>query len=93
MQPLSESEQAAVDAELQAGRKLNAIKIFKDATGAGLAESKSAVEARDVLLRGTRPEQFAPVESSGGASGVIAVLLILTALIVIGFLALIAFRP
>lgn len=35
---------AEVMAELQAGRKINAIKIYRDLTGCGLAEAKAAVE-------------------------------------------------
>jgi ribosomal protein L7/L12 len=35
----------AVRAEVAAGNKISAIKVYKDATGAGLKESKEAVEA------------------------------------------------
>jgi ribosomal protein L7/L12 len=37
-------EHPRVVAELRAGRKITAIKEYRDATGAGLAEAKAAVE-------------------------------------------------
>ena len=39
-----ESPLPGVVAELEQGRKINAIKIYREQTGAGLAEAKAAVE-------------------------------------------------
>jgi hypothetical protein len=39
-----DNEHPRVVAELQAGRKIAAIKEYRDATGSGLAEAKAAVE-------------------------------------------------
>jgi hypothetical protein len=39
-----ESPMPGVVAELEQGRKINAIKIYREQTGAGLAEAKAAVE-------------------------------------------------
>jgi ribosomal protein L7/L12 len=40
-----ESSVPGVVAELEQGRKIQAIKIYREQTGAGLAEAKAAVEA------------------------------------------------
>lgn len=47
----------AVHAELAAGNKIAAIKLYKDSTGAGLKESKEAVEA---IAAGRAPAPIAP---------------------------------
>lgn len=46
-----------VMAEIQAGRKIAAIKIYREATGVGLAEAKDAVEA---IEAGRAPQDSAP---------------------------------
>lgn len=48
--PVGEDTQAQVRSLLQQGLKINAIKVYREATGATLAEAKSAVEAieRDI---------------------------------------------
>jgi ribosomal protein L7/L12 len=43
--PLSGDELAQVRAALAGGKKIDAIKLYREATGAGLAEAKQAVEA------------------------------------------------
>ena len=40
---------------LQAGRKIEAIKVYREATGAGLAEAKQAVERIEATIRWTPP--------------------------------------
>jgi ribosomal protein L7/L12 len=39
--------QSQVEAELRAGRKINAIKLYREATNLGLKEAKDAVEAME----------------------------------------------
>lgn len=48
-----------------AGRKIEAIKLHREATGLGLKESKEAVEQLETELRRTTPDRFsqAPVKS------------------------------
>ncbi len=55
-----------VRAALAARKKIEAIKIFREATGLGLKESKEAIEA---IQRGTTPATT-PGPSSGSRPGV-----------------------
>jgi ribosomal protein L7/L12 len=59
--------------ELQAGRKINAIKIYREAFGVGLKEAKDAVEAieagQPVVVAGFKHQlQYSRVEGSTGAA-------------------------
>ncbi|MBV1690073.1 ribosomal protein L7/L12 [Novosphingobium sp. G106] len=45
---LSPEALAAIRGELARGNKINAIKLMREATGLGLAESKQAVEAMEI---------------------------------------------
>lgn len=57
------------------GHKLNAIKIYRQATGAGLKESKDFVDALEAQLMQTMPERFKIVKLEGlPASFVITIL-------------------
>ncbi len=49
---LTESSRARISREISGGRKLNAIKIYREATGAALADAKRAVDAWFVPGRG-----------------------------------------
>jgi hypothetical protein len=42
---LSESSRARISREISGGRKLNAIKVYREATGAALPEAKRAIDA------------------------------------------------
>ena len=46
-QDLTHADRDAILADLRAGRKIQAIKTYREATGAGLAEAKAAVEAME----------------------------------------------
>jgi ribosomal protein L7/L12 len=56
--PLSESQRQEIESHLFAGRKIQAIKIYREATGLGLKEAKDAVEAIEAELRAATPEKF-----------------------------------
>jgi hypothetical protein len=43
--PVPEDTLAAIEAALRQGRKIDAIKLYRQCTGAGLAEAKAAVES------------------------------------------------
>ena len=58
--PLSSDDVLRIRAELAAGRKIEAIKLYREASGAGLAEAKRAVEA----LEAGRPMQQVPLGSA-----------------------------
>jgi hypothetical protein len=46
-QGLTAAQLAEIERELHAGNKITAIKLYREATGLGLAESKDAVEAME----------------------------------------------
>ena|SRR5688572_18153847 len=62
---LSDSQLAEIHAEIFAGRKIQAIKLYREATHEGLKEAKDAVEAMTRELRETSADRFAP-RSEGG---------------------------
>jgi len=62
----------AIDAEIFAGRKIAAIKLYRTAAGVDLKDAKDAVEAREGKLRETKADQFQP---KGGCMGVIVLML------------------
>jgi hypothetical protein len=74
--PLSDEQREAMTELLFLGHKINAIKIFREATGAGLKESKDFVETLEAQLRQTMPERFQVVRFDGPpASFVISLIL------------------
>ena len=67
--PIPEPVAKQIQAHLFAGRKIEAIKLHRQQTGMGLAESKTAVEAMEAELRARSPEAFtAPPGGKGCAS-------------------------
>ncbi len=64
--PLPEEMLALIKDSLFRGRKIDAIKFYRDCTGAGLADAKAAVERLEAELRAVSPEKFATVTSSRG---------------------------
>jgi len=56
---------------LFANRKIQAIKHYREATGQGLAESKTAVEAIDAELRAANPDKF--LARKAGCIGVLLI--------------------
>lgn len=54
----------AIKAEIAAGNKIEAIKLYRDATGAGLAEAKEAVE----LIAAGKPPQAAESRTPDAAA-------------------------
>lgn len=88
---LTPQEQTEIDALLAAGQKIHAVKRAREATGAGLAEAKAAVDAREVFLKSAGT----PLEvrhNSGDVMLAVVVLAILTALIVFAYLFFVVFR-
>jgi hypothetical protein len=71
---LSDTQRDQLHAELFAGRKIQAIKIYREATGADLKTAKDAVEAIDFELRTQHPDRF---ENSSSKSGCMTMLLLL----------------
>jgi hypothetical protein len=77
--PLNDQQRQQIEAELFAGRKISAIKLYRDATGTGLAEAKHAVEDIEVDLRRQNPERFISQPRAGCLGLVMLVALILAA--------------
>lgn len=78
--PLSSAPEAGALAPvaelLFAGRKIDAIKLYREQVkpGAGLAESKEAVEQLEAGLRAQHPERFSASAQKSGCSAVLAAL-------------------
>ncbi len=78
---ISEDKLKEVHDFLFYGKKIQAIKVYKEATGLGLKDSKTAVETIEKKLRDERPEEFKVSPDSAGCS---LVLLILFAPLLLG---------
>jgi hypothetical protein len=57
-EPLSPEQLDQIHNDLFAGRKINAIKLYREATNVGLKEAKDAVEAMADELYQRSPERF-----------------------------------
>ncbi|MCE9546271.1 MAG: ribosomal protein L7/L12 [Planctomycetia bacterium] len=51
---------------LFAGKKIEAIKLYRELSGQGLRESKDFVEGLEARLREQQPERFTKADASGG---------------------------
>ena len=71
-QPLPTEKLEEIKQTLYRGEKIAAIKLHRDCTGAGLKESKEAVEFLEGELRKTSPEKFTAAASGKGCLGVLA---------------------
>lgn len=65
---LTEAQLNAIADALRAGTKIEAVKLYREATGLGLKESKDEVEAIEAGLRSKFPEQF-PAKAAAGKGG------------------------
>lgn len=76
-----------LEAAIFAGRKIAAIKLYRELTGLGLKESKEAVERIEADLRARSPEKFTAPAGRGCSSSAARLLVVVTA---VGLLAWIA---
>ena len=89
MANLNDQERQAIETAIFAGRKIEAIKLHRQATGSGLAEAKRAVEDLEVDLRRSSPENFIASANKKGCAGVLVCAgLMATSAIVFSFLIL-----
>lgn len=73
MSDLNQTQLEAIAQALKAGDKIEAIKLHRDATGLGLKEAKTEIEALEANLRARHPEQFPAKKAAGqGCLGVAA---------------------
>ncbi len=68
-QPLSDEQWAQIKAALNGGRKIEAIKLYREATGVGLKEAKDAIDALDAEMRKNGASTPASVSSSPSKTG------------------------
>jgi Ribosomal protein L7/L12 C-terminal domain len=61
MNPLSPEDLRGIQESILAGRKIQAIKLYRRCTGAGLKEAKDGVEEMEGKLRTESPEKFEAV--------------------------------
>jgi hypothetical protein len=73
--PIPQEELDALSESLFQGRKIEAIKRYRELTGLQLKESKDAVEALEAALRAKSPEKFT-ARPKGGCLGAAAALCI-----------------
>ena len=89
MANLNDQARQAIETAIFAGRKIEAIKLHRKATGSGLAEAKRAVEDLEVDLRRRSPENFIASANKKGCAGVlVCAVLMATSAIVFSFLIL-----
>ena len=82
---LTPEQTQRIAAALAEGRKIEAIKLHREATGAGLKESKEFIDALIPKLIAQDPVKYAKAARSGGCAG--AVLLALAALTALAWMA------
>lgn len=70
--------------QLAAGHKIEAIKLYRKATGQGLKEAKQFVDQLIPQLIEQDPERFATLSRSGSGCGAAALLLVASALSLVG---------
>jgi hypothetical protein len=78
---LTDEQWQRIEAALFAGRKIEAIKLYRDFTGSDLRDAKENVETYEAKLRAEFPDRFtaAPPIKIGCSSKVAVLLLLLLA--------------
>ena len=70
MATLPEEKATAITEALFAGRKIEAIKIYREFSGEGLKEAKDAMDTLEIELRQECPEKF-HASAKGGCGAMI----------------------
>jgi Ribosomal protein L7/L12 C-terminal domain len=84
--PISDEAMNALTDALLHGRKIEAIKIYREFTGLGLKESKDEIEAIEAGLREKFPDKFPAASKGKGCSGIAVVFVVVVAVAVYWFL-------
>ncbi|MCP4897255.1 MAG: hypothetical protein GY906_09825 [bacterium] len=79
--PLSDEARREIEQLLGAGRKIEAIKVYREDTGIGLAEAKGAVERISGAIVDDTEMSATPIKPSSGCLGVIVLSLVTTGLL------------
>jgi len=80
---LPDDKLADIKAAIFRGRKIEAIRLHRECTGMGLAESKDAVETLEANLRSTSPHEFAAAATASGRGCLGVVLALCTTVVAI----------
>jgi hypothetical protein len=64
--PLTKEQIAAIAGALARGRQIEAIKLYREATGVGLKEAKDFVDALIPRLLAEDPQKYATLARTGG---------------------------
>lgn len=67
-----------------AGRKIEAIKLYREATGEGLREAKEFIEELEGQLRTEEPDKFSTPPGGSGCAGVLLVVIGSSVLLAVG---------
>ncbi len=76
MNPIPDNKLAEIKSLLLSGNKIAAIKLHRELTGLGLAESKRVIDRLEAEMRSTIPEQFTKPVGKGCVSVALTVSLI-----------------
>jgi hypothetical protein len=76
MAALTDQDRDAIIACLYAGRKIEAIKRYRQVTSQGLKESKDFIETLEARLREQTPERFQTSSPAGCGAGVALVVML-----------------
>lgn len=79
---LNDQQWEQIESHLYSGHKIAAIKLFREHTGASLAQSKQVIEQHESELRSQSPERF----TRPAGKGCTAVLLAVVMLAIMGWL-------
>ena len=82
--PIPDDKIAEISAALQQGRKIYAIKLYRQFTGASLKDSKDAIETLAADLYTQFPDKFPPPSTAKGCSSTIAVFFLAGVLVAYG---------
>lgn len=82
MNPPSNQQIESIKQAVFAGQKIEAIKLYREATGLGLKESKEAVEKLESELRATQGERFAKSGTSAGCFPILVAGLLASAVVI-----------
>ena len=77
---LSDEQAKRIGAELEAGSKIGAIKLYREFTGQGLKESKDAIEALISGLIQREPEKYAKLNQQAQGCSVKAASVLIIAI-------------
>lgn len=81
--PIPEDKLASIKEALFQGRKIEAIKLYREYTQMGLAEAKTAIEKLEAELRTASPEKFSAVPARKGCLGMVMALCLAAVLVIL----------